>query len=66
VRSSLNFADERARAGGGRLVMIGILPTLMPRHVSIDAMSANPRYAALNDQIFAAGARIWRCPIPGG
>ena len=34
--------------------MIGILPTLMPRHVRIEAMSANPRYAALNDQIFAA------------
>jgi Glutamate-cysteine ligase family 2(GCS2) len=54
VRSSLNCADERARTDGAHLVMIGILPTLMPRHVRIDAMSANPRYAALNDQIFAA------------
>jgi hypothetical protein len=54
VRSSLNCADERARTGGARLVMTGILPTLMPRHVRIDAMSTNPRYAALNDQIFAA------------
>jgi hypothetical protein len=34
--------------------MTGILPTLKPRHVRIEAMSANPRYAALNDQIFAA------------
>jgi hypothetical protein len=54
VRASLNSADERARAGDARLVMIGILPTLMPRHVSIESMSANPRYALLNDQIFAA------------
>jgi len=54
VRSSLNHADERARSDGAHLVMIGLLPTLMPRHVHIDAMSANPRYAALNDQIFAA------------
>ena len=65
VRSSLNFADERARAGGGRLVMIGILPTLMPRHVSIDAMSANPRYAALNDQIFAARGEDMALSIHG-
>jgi gamma-glutamyl:cysteine ligase YbdK (ATP-grasp superfamily) len=54
VRSDLNQADERARTDGAHLVMTGILPTLMPSHVSIDAMSANPRYAALNDQIFAA------------
>ena len=65
VRSSLNFADERARAGGGRLVMIGILPTLMPRHVSIDAMSASPRYAALNDQIFAARGEDMALSIHG-
>ena len=54
VRSSLNSADERARSDGAHLVMTGILPTLKPRHVRIEAMSANPRYAALNDQIFAA------------
>ena len=54
VRSSLNCADERARTDGAHLVMTGILPTLMPRHVHIDAMTTNPRYAALNDQIFAA------------
>jgi hypothetical protein len=54
VRASLNSADERARTDGAHLVMTGILPTLMPRHVRIEAMSANPRYAALNDQIFAA------------
>jgi hypothetical protein len=66
VRSSLNVADERARAGGcGRLVMIGILPTLMPRHVSIHAMSANPRYAALNEQIFAARGEDMALSING-
>ena len=31
VRKALNDADPRAEAVGGRLVMIGILPTLMPR-----------------------------------
>src|SRR5690606_41185282 len=44
VRASLNAADERARSGGGRPVMIGVLPTLMPRHVRIESMSRNPRY----------------------
>jgi gamma-glutamyl:cysteine ligase YbdK (ATP-grasp superfamily) len=65
VRSSLNAADERARAGGARMVMIGILPTLMPRHVSIEAMSANPRYALLNDQIFAARGEDMALSIHG-
>ncbi len=65
VRSSLNAADERARAGGARMVMTGILPTLMPRHVSIEAMSANPRYALLNDQIFAARGEDMALSIHG-
>jgi gamma-glutamyl:cysteine ligase YbdK (ATP-grasp superfamily) len=65
VRSSLNFADERAQLGGGHLVMTGMLPTLMPRHVNIDALSANPRYAALNDQIFAARGEDMHLSIDG-
>lgn len=65
VRSSLNSADERARLEGGRLVMTGMLPTLMPRHVGIDALSANPRYTALNDQIFAARGEDMALSIDG-
>jgi Glutamate-cysteine ligase family 2(GCS2) len=65
VRSSLNCADERARADGAHLVMIGILPTLMPRHVRIEAMSANPRYAVLNDQIFAARGEDMELAVEG-
>ncbi|WP_300009451.1 glutamate-cysteine ligase family protein [Pseudonocardia sp.] len=65
VRSSLNAADERARLEGGRLVMTGMLPTLMPRHVGIDALSANPRYAVLNDQIFAARGEDMALSIDG-
>jgi hypothetical protein len=65
VRASLNSADERARAGDARLVMIGLLPTLMPRHVSIDSLSANPRYALLNDQIFAARGEDLHLSISG-
>jgi gamma-glutamyl:cysteine ligase YbdK (ATP-grasp superfamily) len=65
VRASLNSADRRARDGGARLVMTGILPTLMPRHVRLEAMSKNPRYAALNDQIFAARGEDIELAIDG-
>ncbi|MBO4210015.1 glutamate--cysteine ligase [Micromonospora echinofusca] len=54
VRASLNSAEERARTVGAHMVMIGILPTLRPEHLSRANLSANPRYALLNEQIFAA------------
>src|SRR3954470_21946938 len=44
VRKSLNDADPRARAIGARLLIIGILPTLMPHHVTLESVSENPRY----------------------
>ncbi|MGH8776056.1 MAG: glutamate--cysteine ligase [Jiangellaceae bacterium] len=65
VRASLNAADERARVDGARLVMVGVLPTLMPRHVSLDSLSANPRYALLNEQIFAARGEDLHLEISG-
>jgi gamma-glutamyl:cysteine ligase YbdK (ATP-grasp superfamily) len=54
IRDSLNHAEEIALPLGSHLVMIGILPTLMPEHTGLDAISANPRYALMNEQIFAA------------
>jgi gamma-glutamyl:cysteine ligase YbdK (ATP-grasp superfamily) len=54
VRASLNAADAKARTVDSRMVMIGILPTLRPEHLTAEALSANPRYALLNEQIFAA------------
>lgn len=54
LRSSLDHADARARGAGAQIVMIGILPTLMPDHLAGDWMSANPRYEALDEAIFAA------------
>jgi gamma-glutamyl:cysteine ligase YbdK (ATP-grasp superfamily) len=53
IRDSLNRAEQRAVEQGSHLVMIGILPTLMPEHTGIDAISSNPRYALMNEQIFA-------------
>lgn len=54
VRSSLNDAQLKAEARGSHIVMIGILPTLMPRHLSDGWMSESTRYTALNDSIFDA------------
>jgi gamma-glutamyl:cysteine ligase YbdK (ATP-grasp superfamily) len=65
VRASLNAADERARAGGAYLVMIGVLPTIMPQHVNVATLSANPRYALLNEQIVLARGEDIHLSITG-
>lgn len=54
VRASLNDAENKASASGSHIVMIGILPTLMPRHLSEGWMSESTRYTALNESIFDA------------
>ncbi len=54
LRNSLDHAESKANEVGVSIVMVGILPTLLPEHLSADWMSANPRYAALNEAIFAA------------
>lgn len=65
VRASLNSAEQRARTVGAHLVMIGILPTLHRRHLDAAALSSNPRYALLNEQIFAARGEDLRIRIDG-
>ncbi|MFV0460187.1 MAG: glutamate--cysteine ligase, partial [Actinomycetales bacterium] len=60
LRADLNHAEHSARAVDAELMMIGILPTLMAEHLSLDSLTANPRYKLLNEQIFAArGEDIW-------
>jgi hypothetical protein len=54
VRASLNNAEERARRASDHMMIIGILPTLGPEHLTEDSLTDNPRYALLNQQIFAA------------
>ena len=65
VRGSLNHGDQQARQAGSRLAMIGILPTLTESDVGGQAMSANPRYRLLNEQIFAARGEEMRISIEG-
>jgi hypothetical protein len=54
VRASLNDAETKANSGGAHIVMIGILPTLMPEHLTENWMSESTRYAALNAAVFSA------------
>jgi hypothetical protein len=63
--ASLKHADQRAGDVGSRLAMIGILPSLRQADVSEDAMSANPRYRLLNEQICAARGEDARIDIEG-
>ena len=65
IRGSLNAADEKARAAGSRLLMIGILPTLGEQHMSERALSDNERYRVLNEQVFAARGEDMRIQIDG-
>ncbi len=65
VQEKLMHASDRALSSGTRLVMIGILPTLRPGDVTDDAMSANPRYRLLNDQMIAARGEEMRICIDG-
>ncbi len=65
IRSSLNHAEERARSVGAHLAMVGILPSLREKHMSLDALSANERYKLLNQQVFAARGEDLRLEIDG-
>ena len=65
VRATLNSAEERARDIGTHLVMVGILPTLGPGHMTAQTLSANPRYALLSDQILAARGEDIHVAIDG-
>ncbi|MEV0581683.1 glutamate--cysteine ligase [Nonomuraea sp. NPDC050310] len=65
VRTRLNHAEERARSVGGHLLMIGILPTIRESDLVAGNLSANPRYALLNEQIFAARGEDLHLRIEG-
>jgi hypothetical protein len=65
LRASLNDAEERSRSQGAHIVMIGILPTLTATDLTADALSANPRYSLLNQQIFAARGEDLHIAIDG-
>src|SRR5436305_10756313 len=65
ARSSLNDAETRARTVGAHMMIIGILPTVGPEHLRAEAFSANPPYALLNEQVFAARGEDLEISIAG-
>jgi hypothetical protein len=65
VRASLNGGEERARTVGAHMMVIGILPTVTRDHVTAESFSASPRYALLNEQIFAARGEDLEISIAG-
>ena len=65
LRASLNDAEERSRAIGAHIVMIGMLPTLTREHLTGESLSANPRYKLMNEQIFAARGEDLHIAIDG-
>jgi gamma-glutamyl:cysteine ligase YbdK (ATP-grasp superfamily) len=53
LTATLERCDRVAASLGTRLLMIGILPTVRPEHLTLSSMTPRERYRALNDQIFA-------------
>ena len=66
VRDQLNAANERAAEAGAGMVMIGILPTLAPEQMTHEAISSNPRYALLDEQMLLARGEDLHIDIRGG
>jgi gamma-glutamyl:cysteine ligase YbdK (ATP-grasp superfamily) len=65
LRASLNHAEDKARSAGAHIVMIGMLPTLTQQHLTMESLSANPRYRLINEQIFAARGEDLHITIDG-
>ena len=65
VRRDLNHAEEQASKAQAHMMIIGILPTLTEHLLDGAALSANPRYKLLNEQIFAARGEDLEISING-
>jgi len=58
-------ARAAAREAGGDIVLTGILPTLEIEDMTLDNMTANPRYFALNDALAKLRGGAFRLRIKG-
>jgi hypothetical protein len=65
LRDLLTRADKQSALTGSRLVMVGILPTLRQSDAGVHAISANPRFRLLNDQILQARGEEMQIFIEG-
>ncbi|MEX2550522.1 MAG: hypothetical protein WD638_09860 [Nitriliruptoraceae bacterium] len=65
LQTSFAFADRRAEELDAHVAMVGIIPTLKDLHVTIQNLSANPRYHLLNEQILEARGEDVQVEIEG-
>jgi len=65
LNTLLKRANEVAAKYGSKVVLTGILPTISKHHVSIDYMTPNPRYYALNDRLKNLKGKDFRLHISG-
>jgi hypothetical protein len=65
LQTSFAFADRRAEELDAHVAMVGIIPTLTDLHVTIQNLSANPRYHLLNEQILEARGEDLHLDIEG-
>jgi hypothetical protein len=65
LQTSFAFADRRAEELDAHVAMVGIIPTLKDLHVTIQNLSANPRYHLLNEQILEARGEDLQLEIEG-
>ncbi len=54
LNTSFTFARRRATEIDAHILMVGTLPTVRDLDIQIEAMSHNPRYHMLNEQVLAA------------
>ncbi len=59
------MAREAAAAEGGHVALMGILPTLQKSDLSMESMTPNPRYRALNDALSALRGSDYEFYIKG-
>jgi gamma-glutamyl:cysteine ligase YbdK (ATP-grasp superfamily) len=65
LQTSFEHADRRAEDLDAKVAMVGILPTIRDLHVTIQNLSANPRYHLLNEQILEARGEDLHVQIEG-
>lgn len=65
IRDNLNTAQQKAQQVGANLVSIGILPTVADEHFRDSAITPNPRYRELSEQILAARGESIAIDIEG-
>ena len=65
LTDQLGLARAAADSCGARLAVIGILPTIEPRHLVVDALSGEDRYTVLNEQLMSLRGEPIRLDIAG-